>query len=104
MSSFTLLASGCAGQWHGEYTDASKLIGKWSGQQNGFEMGKPVTKEMKFEITDAKGNAFTDYKRGSWLPDGQKELINGATGEKGSIYISDEDRYTVGRIKSNGDI
>ena len=25
-------------------------------------------------------------------------------GEEGSIYISDEDGYTVGRIRSNGDI
>ena len=105
-SSFALLASGCAGQGNHEYRDASKLIGKWSGQQNGFEMGKPVTndKDVKFEITEAKGNAFTGYKKGSWLPDGQKELINGVIGEEGSIYISDEDGYTVGKIKPNGNI
>ena len=104
VSSFTLLASGCAGQGHREHADASKLIGKWSGQQNGFEMGKPVTKDIKFEITDAKGNAFTGYKRGSWLPDGQEELINGVIGEKDSIYISEEDGYTIGRIRLNGGI
>ena len=104
VSSFALLASGCARQEHREHTDASKLIGKWTGQQNGFEMGKPVTKDIKFEITEAKGNAFTGYKRGSWLPDGQKELINGVIGEEGLIYISDEDGYTVGKIKPNGDI
>ena len=104
VSSFALLASGCAGQGHREHIDASKLIGKWTGQQNGFEMGKPVTKDIKFEITEAKGNAFTGYKRGSWLPDGQKELINGVIGEEGLIYISDEDGYTVGKIKPNGDI
>ena len=51
-----------------------------------------------------QGNAFTGRERGSWLPDGQKELINGVIGEEGSIYISDEDGYTVGRIRSNGDI
>jgi hypothetical protein len=50
--------------------DASKLIGKWSGQQNGFAMGKTVTKDIKFEITEAKGNAFTGYKTGYWFPDG----------------------------------
>jgi hypothetical protein len=104
VTSFALLASGCVGQGHREYTDASKLIGKWSGQQNGFEMGKPVTKDIKFEITEAKGNAFTGYKTGSWLADGQKELINGVIGEEGSIYISDEDGYTVGKIKPNGNI
>ena len=104
VSSFALLASGCTGQGHREHTDASKLIGKWSGQQNGFEMGKPVTKDIKFEITEAKGNAFTGYKRGSWLPDGQKELINGVIEEGGSIYISDEDGYTVGKIKPNGNV
>ena len=47
-SSFALLASGCAGQGHREYTDANKLIGKWSGKQKGFEMGKPVTNDIKF--------------------------------------------------------
>ena len=104
VSSFALLATGCTGQGHREHTDASRLIGKWSGQQNGFEMGKPVTKDIKFEITEAKGNAFTGYKRGSWLPDGQKELINGLIGEEDSVYISDEDGYTVGKIKPNGDI
>ena len=104
LSSFALLVSGCAGQGHREHTDASKLIGKWSGQQNGFEMGKPVTKDIKIEITEAKGNAFTGYKTGSWLQDGQKELINGVIGEEGSIYISDEDGYTVGRIKPNDNI
>ena len=104
VSFFALLATGCAGQGHREHNNASKLIGKWTGQQNGFEMGKPVTKDLKIEITEAKGNAFTGFKRGSWLPDGQKELINGVIGDDGSIYISDEDGYTVGKIKSNGDI
>ena len=104
VSSFALVASGCAGQGNRGYADASKLIGKWSGQQNGFEMGKPVSKDIKFEITEAKGNAFTGYKTGSWLPDGQKELINGVIGEEGSIYLSDEDGYTVGKIRPNGDI
>jgi len=104
VSSLGLLASGCTGQGQSGHNDASKLIGRWSGQQNGFEMGKPVTHDIKFEITEAKGNAFTGYKRGTWLPDGQKELINGVIGEEGSIFISDEDGYTVGRIKSNGDI
>ena len=51
-----------------------------------------------------QGNAFTGCERCSWFPDGQKELINGVIGEEGSIYISDEDGYTVGRIRSNGDI
>ena len=51
-----------------------------------------------------QGNAFTGCERGSWFPDGQKELINGVIGEKDSIYISEEDGYTVGRIRSNGDI
>ena len=104
VSSLGLLASGCTGQGQSGHNDASKLIGKWSGQQNGFEMGKPVTHDIKFEITEAKGNAFTGYKRGTWLPDGQKELINGLIGEEGSIYISDEDGYTIGKIKPNGDI
>ena len=104
VSFFALLATGCAGQGHREHNNASKLIGKWTGQQNGFEMGKYVTKDIKIEITEAKGNAFTGFKRGSWLPDGQKELINGVIGDDGSIYISDEDGYTVGKIKSNGDI
>ena len=104
VSCFALLASGCTGQRHRENNNASTLIGKWIGQQNGFEMGMPVTKDIKIEITEAKGNAFTGYKRGSWLPDGQKELINGVIGDDGSIYISDEDGYTVGKIKSNGDI
>ena len=104
VSFFALLASGCAGQGHRDFNNASNLIGRWTGQQNGFEMGKPVTKDIKIEINEAKGNAFTGYKRGSWLPDGQKELINGVIGDDGSIYISDEDGYTVGKIKSNGDI
>ena len=104
VSSLGLLASGCTGQGQSGHNDASKLIGRWSGQQNGFEMGKPVTHDIKFEITEAKGNAFTGYKRGTWLPDGQKELINGLIGEEGSVYISDEDGYTVGKIMPNGDI
>jgi len=104
VSFFALLATGCAGQGHRDHNNASKLIGKWTGQQNGFEMGKPVTKDLKIEITEAKGNAFTGFKKGSWLPEGQKELINGVIGDDGSIYISDEDGYTVGKIKSNGDI
>ena len=104
VSFFAVLATGCAGQVHREHNNASKLIGKWTGQQNGFEMGKHVTKDIKIEISEAKGNAFTGFKRGSWLPDGQKELINGVIGDDGSIYISDEDGYTVGKIKPNGDI
>ena len=31
-------------------------------------------------------------------------MINGVIGEEGSIYISDEDGYTVGKIKPNGNI
>ena len=104
VSSLALLASGCTGQGQSGHNDASKLIGKWSGQQNGFEMGKPVTHDIKIEITEAKGNAFTGYKRGTWLQDGQRELINGLIDERGSIYFSDEDGYTVGNIKPNGDL
>ena len=69
----------------------------------GLKWGSLLPRILNLRLL-TQGNAFTGYKRGSWLPDGQKELINGVIGEKGSIYISDEDGYTVGRIKSNGDI
>ena len=69
----------------------------------GLKWGSLLPRILNLRLL-TQGNAFTGYKRGSWFPDGQKELINGVIGEEGSIYISDEDGYTVGRIRSNGGI
>jgi len=47
VSFFALLATGCAGQGHREHNNASKLIGKWTGQQNRFEMVSMLPRILK---------------------------------------------------------
>ena len=81
----------------GDDSDVTSLEGTWVGPGLGYNSGVYEERTSRLVITDVREdeNVFVGYKqtRSEGEPFGPREIIQGAVGTDGRIFIADDDGF-----------